>query len=64
MRCHDGEPDLSFYRPRERLMIHERKRKEEKEKRDNGGEKGSRAVFLFSPCRRALLGLQRHPCHR
>jgi hypothetical protein len=31
MRCHDGEPSLPFYRPRERPGIHERKRKEGKE---------------------------------
>jgi hypothetical protein len=34
----------------------EKERKKEK-KEKNMGEEGSRAVFLFSPCRRAPLGM-------
>jgi hypothetical protein len=56
MRCHDGEPGLPFYRPRKRPGIHERKKRKEK-KEKNRGEEGSEAMFLFSPCRRAPLGL-------
>jgi hypothetical protein len=50
MSHRDGEPSLPFYRPRERLGIHKRKRKEGKEeKRKTGGEEGSGVMFLFSP---------------
>jgi hypothetical protein len=56
MRCRDGGPTFPFI-DQGRGLGYTREKKKEKKKEKNGGEEGSRVVFLFSPYRRAPLGL-------
>jgi hypothetical protein len=52
-----GSPTFPFLDQGRGLRYTREKEKKEKKKEKNGGEEGSGAVFLFSPCRRAPLGL-------